>query len=79
MKKSSLNKMAKMQSKIEDIRIILEELHESESESFNSRSERYQESEKGQIDDEILSYLESTVQNLCDAYDNLGNVELDSE
>ena len=79
MKKSSLNKMAKMQSKIEDIRIILEELHESESESFNSRSERYQESEKGQIDDEILSYLESTVQNLCDACDNLGNVELDSE
>ena len=79
MKKSSLNKMAKMQSKIEDIRIILEELHESESESFNSRSERYQESEKGQIDDEMLSYLESTVQNLCDAYDNLGNVELDSE
>ena len=79
MKKSSLNKMAKMQSKIEDIRIILEELHESESESFNSRSERYQESEKGQIDDEILSYLESTVENLCDAYDNLGNVELDSE
>ena len=79
MKKSSLNKMAKMQSKIEDIRIILEELLESEGESFNSRSERYQESEKGQIDDEILSYLESTVHNLCDAYDNLGNVELDSE
>ena len=79
MKKSSLNKMAKMQSKIEDIRIILDELHESESESFNIRSERYQESEKGQIDDEILSYLEGAVQNLCDAYDNLGNVELDSE
>ena len=79
MKKSSLNKMAKMQSKIEDIRIILDELHESESESFNSRSERYQESEKGQIDDEILSYLGDAVQNLCDAYDNLGNVELDSE
>ena len=53
MKKSSLNKMAKMQSKIEDIRIILDELHESESESFISRSERYQESEKGQIDDEV--------------------------
>ena len=79
MKKSSLNKMAKMQSKIEDIRIILDELHESESESFNSRSERYQESEKGQIDDEILSCLGGAVENLCDAYDNLGNVELDSE
>ena len=79
MKKSSLNKMAKMQSKIEDIRFILDELYESESESFNSRSERYQESEKGQIDDEILSCLEGAVQNLCDAYDNLGNVELDSE
>lgn len=52
---------------------MLEELYDVESEKFENRSDAYKESIKGEEDENIVSYMESAVQNLCDAYDNLSN------
>ena len=77
MKKSTLNKIAKVKSRIEDLAELLEELHSSEQEVFENRSERYRESDKGQRDESDLYYLEEAFERLHEAYSSLGNLELE--
>ncbi len=57
----------------------VKELYDVEAEKFKKRSETYKESIKGEEDENIVSYMESAVQNLCDAYDNLSDTVYDDE
>ena len=77
MKKSTLNKIAKAKSRIEDLTILLEELHTVGQEALENRSERYRESDKGQREESDLYYLEEAFERLHEAYSSLGNLELE--
>ena len=75
MKKSSLNKIAKTQDKLQAIADLLESLTESEREAFNRRSVKYKESDDGQNHDIAILDTESALNCVYEAINNLGNVE----
>jgi len=67
------SKIVKMLSQLEDMRIEIEQMRDNKQTSFDSKSERFQESDKGeqiQVDIDNLDDLANTLQN---AYDHLEN------
>ena len=54
-----------------DIRSLIEEIQQDEQERFDSRSEKWQESDKGQEAQAALDALADIVNTLQDAEDNL--------
>lgn len=67
MKKSQLNKLKKYESKIIDLREDLEILLEEMQDDYDSKSERWQESEKGEELQGQISTLENIVNAIHDA------------
>lgn len=67
MKKSQLNKLKKYESKIIDLREDLEILLGEMQDDYDSKSERWQESEKGEELQEQISSLENIVNAIQDA------------
>jgi hypothetical protein len=54
---------------------ILENVKDDEQEAFDNMPEGLQGSEKGELMEEIIGYLEDSYENLETAIEDLGNIE----
>lgn len=73
MNKTTLKRLDKIRSDIEDFKIELEAVKDSEQDVFDSKGERAQESEKGQKQQDLISELESAIESMETVVENLAN------
>ena len=64
-----MSKLGKIYDKIEAIKIDLEQMAEEAQETFDNRSEKWQESEKGDEWQDKITAMEDAASNLQDAMD----------
>lgn len=75
MNKSQAKRATRFSDKLRTILEQLEELHTAASDTFDSKSERWQESEAGELAQENLQALEDAVSYLSDAVDSLDGID----
>lgn len=63
-----------MMSKLEDIKIFFEGLLSAKQNSFDSKSEKWQDGDKGQEIQGNISDLENIISELESTYDNIDNL-----
>lgn len=66
-------KIEKICVKLDEIRESLEALAEEAQDVFDNRTERWQESEKGEEYSEMISALEDAASSVQDAYDYISD------
>ena len=71
MKSTNRNALESAKGKLSDARSLIEEIQQDEQERFDSRSEKWQESDKGQEAQAALDALDDIVTMLEDIDDNL--------
>lgn len=73
MKKSNVNKLQKILDNLEEYKDTLSEVLEAEQEIFDNKSEKWQESDKGEHAQNALYELEKALTSLESFYDELTN------
>jgi len=72
MNDSRRKKLAEALAKMQDAKVIIEEVRDEEQESFDNLSEGLQQGDKGQKMEEIVSQLDEAIE-ACDNADSLVN------
>jgi hypothetical protein len=72
-------KLKSIFAKFEGLKADLEEIHSKAQDTYDGRSEKWQESEKGQAEYERISNLESAMSDLENAMECLDNASVDDE
>ena len=70
-----MNRIEKLRSKLEEIQEQIDNLASEMQDTYDSRSERWQESEKGEEYQETIDALVEASQSVGDAVDTLSEVE----
>lgn len=70
-----MNRIEKLRSKLEEIQEEIDILASEMQDTYDSRSERWQESETGEEYQETIDALEEASQSVGDAVDTLSEVE----
>lgn len=66
--------VTKKMSQLEDLKIEFENQKEKRQETFDNKSDRWKESEKGEEEEQNIADLEEIVDALQDAYDKIENL-----
>lgn len=74
MKKNNINLILKHKEELEKIMSSLEDIQNEEEERYESKSENWQNSEKGEQAKECLDYLESILGDLRFACSNVDDI-----
>lgn len=75
MKKGNLTKIEKLAKTLTDAKQTLESIRDEERDIYDRRSESWQESEKGEKQDENVSYLDDACSDLETVIDSLNSIE----
>lgn len=70
-----MNKVEKLRSKLEEIQEEIDNLASEMQDTYDNRSERWQESETGEEYQEKIDALEEASQSVGDAVDTLSEIE----
>ncbi len=75
MKKSSINNIEKMVPVLEKAQTVLDAIYDTESDAFESKSDAWQESDRGMEAEELLDLLGEACDNLRDAISSLSEIK----
>lgn len=64
----------RVMSKVDDVKIFFEQMKEKRQESFDSKSDKWREGEKGEEEEQNLSDLEEITDAAQELYDKIENL-----
>jgi peptidoglycan hydrolase CwlO-like protein len=73
----NIKKLKTIYSKLESIQNELQAIHEKAEETYNNRSDRWQESDAGNSEAERISYLDNAISDIASLLENLDNASFD--
>ena len=73
----NIKKLKTIYSKLESIQDELQAIHEKAEETYNNRSDRWQESDAGNSEAERISYLDNAISDIASLLENLDNASFD--
>lgn len=77
MTSKQFNLISRIKGDIQDLMDELESIQEAAQEKLDGRSDKYREGEKGEADEQDISYIEQAREGLQTALDELENFPLD--
>ena len=74
MKKTNMRALANIKDRLTDLRSLIETIAQDEQDAFDAKSEKWQESDKGQAAQDAVETLNNIATELNDAEDALGDI-----
>ena len=73
----NIKKLKTIFSKIEALQDELQEIYDRADETYNNRSDRWQESDAGNAEAERISHLDNAISDIASLLENLDNASFD--